>query len=108
MTETSKMQTLISYLGRRIEVVLPVVLLFSLACLGFGVFAERAQLANLALLWVPAVTGALSALIAMVFVAYLVVARPELLKRVKVVYRERIVPIEPGTAAPETYSSREQ
>jgi hypothetical protein len=105
MTEAGMTQRIISYLGRRIELVLPVVLSFSVTCLTFGAIAQRIDVANLALMWVPVITGALSALTAIIFVAYLVVVKPELLKRVKIVYWERIIPGEPEPAILRTNAS---
>jgi hypothetical protein len=102
------MESLIAYLGRCIEVALPLVLVFSLSCLGFAAFAERVYSADAALVWAMALIGATCAVIAMIFVAYLVVVRPDLLKRVKKTTWERVVPVDPGTAAPKTHATRRQ
>jgi hypothetical protein len=51
MKITSRTESVVSYFGRYIEVVLPLALLFSLASLGWGAFADRAGFLSHAGVW---------------------------------------------------------
>jgi hypothetical protein len=70
---------------------LPLTLLFAMACLGAGGWADNLGASGALVIWLLAVIGAGTALSAMSFVVWLVVVRSDLLvPRVRVVTRVRL------------------
>lgn len=93
-------------MGRHIEAVLPAVLLFSFVCLVCGELAQRGYPNDNSFAIVPVCVGVIGILSMLILIAYLIVARPDLLRRIKVEYHERLVPIVSETAASEIGDAR--
>jgi hypothetical protein len=96
MRGAGRVERTLSYLGRNIEAVLPLALGLSLSCLAWGAFADRLIDVPRAALLVPIVIGTLGVLVAIAFVAYVTFARADLLRRVRIEHRVRIVRIDNG------------
>ena len=97
MNNAGRIQRGVAWLAAHVTSALPLTLVFGLACLGGGPWADHLGASGL-LAWLLTVIGAGITLSAISFVAYLVVIRADLMvPRVRVVTRERLVRRSPRT-----------